>query len=51
MTALADPTTGLTADAAWPLQHAIPVSIGWCAAILAVCVPLAVRRYGLATVR
>jgi ABC-2 type transport system permease protein len=43
--------TGLPADAAWPLQHAIPISIGWCVAILAVCVPLAVRRYRLATAR
>jgi ABC-2 type transport system permease protein len=43
--------TGLPADPAWPLQHAIPVAIGWCVAILAVCVPLAVRRYRLATAR
>jgi ABC-2 type transport system permease protein len=43
--------TGLPADAAWPLEHAIPVSIGWSLAILAVCVPLAVRRYRAATTR
>ena len=42
---------GLPADAAWPLQHAIPVSLAWCVAILAVCVPLAMRRYRLATAR
>jgi ABC-type polysaccharide/polyol phosphate export permease len=43
--------TGLPADAAWPLQHAVPVTIGWSLAILAVCVPLAVRRYRAATAR
>ena len=42
---------GLAPDAAWPLQHAVPVSIAWCVAILAVCVPLAVRRYRRATAR
>jgi ABC-2 type transport system permease protein len=41
--------TGLPADAAWPLEHAIPLSIAWSLAILAVCVPLAVRRYRAAT--
>jgi ABC-2 type transport system permease protein len=43
--------TGLPADAAWPLQHAIPVALAWSVAILAVCVPLALRRYRLATAR
>jgi ABC-2 type transport system permease protein len=43
--------TGLGADPAWPLQHAIPVAIAWSVAILAVCVPLAVRRYRAATAR
>jgi ABC-2 type transport system permease protein len=43
--------SGLPADAAWPLQHAVPVAIAWCLAILAVCVPLAVRRYRRATAR
>jgi ABC-2 type transport system permease protein len=43
--------SGLPADPAWPLQHAVPVAIGWCVAILAVCVPLAVRRYRVATAR
>jgi ABC-2 type transport system permease protein len=43
--------SGLPADAAWPLEHAVPVAIAWCVAILAVCVPLAVRRYRLATAR
>jgi ABC-2 type transport system permease protein len=43
--------TGLPADAAWPLEHAVPVAIAWSVAILAVCVPLALRRYRLATAR
>jgi ABC-2 type transport system permease protein len=43
--------TGLPADPAWPLAHAVPVAIAWCVAILAVCVPLAVRRYRAATAR
>jgi ABC-2 type transport system permease protein len=43
--------TGLPADAAWPLEHAIPLSIAWSLAILAVCVPLAMRRYRAATAR
>jgi ABC-2 type transport system permease protein len=43
--------SGLPADAAWPLEHAVPVAVAWCLAILAVCVPLAVRRYRLATAR
>jgi ABC transporter DrrB family efflux protein len=36
---------------AWPLQHAIIVSIGWSLLILAVFVPLAVRRYRSAVSR
>jgi ABC-type multidrug transport system permease subunit len=43
--------SGLPADAAWPLQHPVPVAIAWCLAILAVCAPLAVRRYRAATAR
>ncbi|MEU7827655.1 MULTISPECIES: ABC transporter permease [unclassified Nonomuraea] len=30
---------------AWPLQHAVAVSVGWCVLILAVFVPLATRLY------
>lgn len=30
---------------AWPLQHAIPVSLGWSVLILVVFAPLATRRY------
>jgi ABC-2 type transport system permease protein len=43
--------TGLPADAAWPLEHAVPVAVAWSVAILAVCVPLALWRYRLATAR
>jgi ABC-2 type transport system permease protein len=35
-----------TAEAtAWPLQHAVPVAFGWCAVLVIVFAPLAVRRY------
>lgn len=43
-----NPTGG---HAAWPLAHAAPVSLGWSLLLLAVTVPLAVRRYRLATAR
>jgi ABC-2 type transport system permease protein len=36
---------------AWPLQHAIPVALGWIVLILAIFVPLAVRQYKRATSR
>ena len=36
---------GLTGDVAWPLAHPVGVALGWCAAILLVAVPLAVRGY------
>lgn len=35
----------------WPDRHAVPLSFGWCALILVVFVPLAVRRYRIATTR
>jgi hypothetical protein len=37
--------TGTPADAAWPLQHPVVSALGWCLAILALCVPLALRRF------
>jgi ABC transporter DrrB family efflux protein len=37
--------TGTPADAAWPLQHPVLSALGWCLAILALCVPLAIRRF------
>lgn len=33
------------ADAAWPLQHAVPVTIAWCVLLTAVLAPLAVRAF------
>jgi ABC-2 type transport system permease protein len=33
------------AGAAWPLHHPVAATLGWSALLLAVCVPLAVRRY------
>jgi ABC-2 type transport system permease protein len=33
------------ADASWPLQHPVLAAVLWCTAIVAVCAPLAVRRY------
>jgi ABC-2 type transport system permease protein len=33
------------ADAAWPLQHAIPVSIGWSLVLTAIFAPLAVAAF------
>ena len=32
-------------DAAWPLQHPVASSFMWCAALLAVTVPLAIAAY------
>ncbi|MEV6976416.1 ABC transporter permease [Kitasatospora sp. NPDC093806] len=30
---------------AWPMQHAVPVTLLWCAALLLLCGPLAVRKF------
>ena len=35
----------------WPLEHAVPVAFAWCLGLIAVCLPLAVRRYRTATSR
>ena len=37
--------TAVPADAAWPLLHPVPAAFGWCLAMLAVTVPLTLRRY------
>ena len=37
--------TALPGSAAWPLAHPIASSLAWCAALLAVAVPLTVRRF------
>jgi len=41
--------TALPADAAWPLQHPVVSALGWIALVLAVTVPLTMRRYRLRT--
>jgi ABC-2 type transport system permease protein len=37
--------TALPADPAWPLQHPVVASVIWCVGLLAIAVPLAIRRY------
>jgi ABC transporter DrrB family efflux protein len=37
--------TATPASAAWPLAHPVASSLAWCAALLAVAVPLTVRRF------
>jgi ABC-2 type transport system permease protein len=37
--------TALPSDAAWPLQHPVLSAVGWCLLVLAVAVPLTLRRY------
>ena len=44
------PAVGATGSS-WPLQHPVIASIGWSVLILAVFMPLAVRRYRTATTR
>jgi ABC-2 type transport system permease protein len=41
--------TATPADAAWPLTHPVISSLLWCAAILAVVVPLTLRAYNRRT--
>ncbi|PZG23512.1 ABC transporter permease [Nonomuraea aridisoli] len=36
------------ADAAWPLAHPVLATVGWCTLLLAVLVPLTVRRFSRA---
>ena len=37
--------TAIPSDAAWPMEHPVVASLLWCAAILAVCVPLCLARF------
>jgi ABC-2 type transport system permease protein len=37
--------TALPADAAWPLQHPVVAALAWSLAILAISVPLCIRRF------
>jgi ABC-2 type transport system permease protein len=36
---------GTQSHGSWQLEHPIPAMIAWCAVIIAVCVPLALRRF------
>jgi ABC-type polysaccharide/polyol phosphate export permease len=38
-------TQGTNATGSWQLVHPVAAMIGWCALIIAVCVPLALRRF------
>ncbi|EHR62172.1 ABC-type multidrug transport system, permease component [Saccharomonospora cyanea NA-134] len=40
-----NPGLPLAEDAAWPLQHPVLATLGWCVLLLVVFVPLAVRRF------
>jgi ABC-2 type transport system permease protein len=41
--------TAIPASAAWPLAHPVTSSLAWCAGLLAVAVPLTVRRFSAKT--
>jgi ABC-type multidrug transport system permease subunit len=43
--ALRQVSQGTTAHGSWQLEHPIVAMVGWCVAITAVCVPLALRRF------
>src|SRR5580658_5496280 len=36
---------GIHSTGSWPLEHPVLAMIGWCVLIIAVCVPLALRRF------
>jgi ABC-2 type transport system permease protein len=42
--------TALPESAAWPLTHPVVSSLAWCAALLAVAVPLTLRRFRAKTI-
>lgn len=41
--------TAIPNDAAWPLQHPVVASVGWCVLILVVVVPMTVRAFNRRT--
>jgi ABC-type polysaccharide/polyol phosphate export permease len=41
--------TAMPPDPPWPLQHAVAMAVLWCVAILAIAVPLAMRRFAART--
>jgi ABC-2 type transport system permease protein len=38
-------TQGTNIGGSWPLEHPVVAMMGWCALIIAICVPLALRRF------
>jgi len=36
---------GMPAEPAWPLLHAVPIAVGWALLVLALSIPLAIRRF------
>lgn len=40
---------GTPSHGSWQLDHPVPAMIGWCVLIIAICVPLALRRFRTAT--
>jgi ABC-2 type transport system permease protein len=40
---------GTPSHGSWPLDHPVPAMIAWCLIIIAICVPLALRRFRTAT--
>ena len=42
--------TAIPADPAWPLAHPIPTAVLWIVGLLAVAVPLTIRRFKQRTI-
>ena len=42
-------TQGTQAHGSWQLEHPVAAMVGWCVLIIAVCVPLALRRFRTTT--
>jgi ABC transporter DrrB family efflux protein len=42
-------TQGTHTSGSWQLEHPVPAMIGWCLLLVAVCVPLALRRFATRT--
>jgi ABC-2 type transport system permease protein len=40
---------GTNVTGSWPLEHPVVAMIGWCALIMAICIPLALRRFRTTT--
>jgi len=39
----------MPANPAWPLRHAVLIACGWAVLLLAISVPLAIRRFRVRT--